>query len=140
MKLDLKKKANHPTSIEETIYLEERLPSYVSKGFELKFNYEVQSKGEFYLLKINERADVPVYCQRCMKEFIQEYHLETELAVCPNEQIAEKYQSLYDVIVASDLIVDLKEILIDNCHLFLPQFHQNIEDCDQNQLKLMQFD
>ena len=140
MKIDIKKKLNLAEKPQEKILMDDRLPAHVARPFELFFNYEVQSKGEFYLLKLHEKAEVPIYCQRCMQEFICDYDLDTELAICPNEQIAEKYHALYDVIVASDDIVDFNEILIDNLHLFSPQFHKNIGDCDQNQLKLMQND
>jgi uncharacterized protein len=120
MKIDIKKKLNLAEKPQEKILMDERLPAHVARPFELFFTYEVQSKGEFYLLKLNEKATVPIYCQRCMQEFICDYDLETELAICPNEQIAEKYHALYDVIVASDDVVDFNEILIDNFY-----FHHN---------------
>lgn len=140
MNIDLKKKAQLAKSSLDTVLIDERLPSHISHPFEIKCQYKVESKGEFYLLKLTEDAVLPVVCQRCSQDFSCEYHLETELAVCSDEKVAEKYQSLYDVIVVKDYLIDLKDILIDNLYLFSPQFHENIENCDQTQLKLMQFD
>lgn len=140
MRIDLKKKVQLAKSSVENVVMDERMPAHIAHAFELKCQFDVESKGDFYLLKIIEDASLPIICQRCSQEFQQDYHLETELAVCPNEQIAEKYQSLYDVIVAQDYLIDLKDILIDNLYLFSPQSHENIENCDQTQLKLMQFD
>jgi uncharacterized protein len=140
MKIDLKKKLNLAQAVVDKVLMDERLPAHVVRSFEMNYRYDVQDKGEFYLLNIKENAMIPIYCQRCMQEFSCDYTLESELAICPSEQIAEKYQSLYDVIVVSDAMVDFKEILIDNLHLFSPQFHQTIEDCDSEQLKLIQND
>lgn len=140
MNIDLKKKAQLGKASLETVFIDERLPSHITDPFELKCQYEVESKGEFYLLKLYEEAQLKITCQRCSQVYSYDYHLVTELAVCSDDKIAEKYQTLYDVIVAQDYLIDLKDILIDNLHLFSPQFHENIESCDQNQLKLMQFD
>jgi len=140
MNIDLKKKAQLAKPVVETVLIDERLPSHIPQAFELKCQYEVVFKGDFYLLIMCEDADLPIACQRCSQDFFHPYHLETELAVCSDEKIAEKYQNLYDVIVCKDYLIDLKDILIYNLHLFSPQFHENIENCDQTQLKLMQFD
>ena len=139
MKLDLKKFINSAPKVAQCISLQERLPAFVAGSFEMEFSYEVIDNGEFFLLKIVENALVPMHCQRCMGEFIQQHHLETEIAVCHNEKLAEKYQSLYDVIVAKDSIVDLEAILVDNCHLYLSAFHQELDECEANQLKSSQY-
>ncbi len=140
MNIDLKKKGLLGKPSLETVFIDERLPSHITHAFELKCQYEVELKGDYYLLKLCEEAMLPITCLRCSQEFSYHYQQKTELVVCSNEKTAEKYQSLYDVIVAHDYLIDLKDILIDNLHLFSPQFHENIESCDENQLKLMQFD
>ena len=140
MKIDLKKKLNMSTMISEKTCIDERLPNHVVEPFEMYYQYHVEDKGDYFLLKLQESANIPIYCQRCMQAFTTDYQLVSELAICPNEQMAEKYQSSYDVIVANDYLVDFKEILIDNVYLFSPQFHLQLADCDQNHVKLMQND
>ena len=72
MKLDLKKFINSAPKVAQCISLQERLPAFVAGSFEMEFSYEVIDNGEFYLLKIVENALVPMHCQRCMGEFIQQ--------------------------------------------------------------------
>ncbi len=140
MKLDIKKLANKGRSQDCSIVLDDRLPSFVDGPVELKFSYNVESRGDYYLLQLEESADVHLVCQRCADTWIYPYHQTHELVICANETVAEKYQLLYDVVVFSDLIMDINEVLIDNLHLFLPKKHEKVDQCNKNQLKLIQND
>jgi uncharacterized protein len=138
MNIDVKKKLNRHLSEVQQVVLDERLPEFVADSFPMNFQYQIEDRGEFYLMKLKEFASVPAHCQRCGERWLCDYQNEVELAICPSEQVAEKYQSLYDVIVVPDLILDIKDVLIDNMHLFLPNKHLEVEKCNQDQLKLMQ--
>lgn len=138
MNIDVKKKSNQNLSEVQKVLLDERLPYYVTESFLMNFQYQIENRGEFYLIKLKEFASIPVQCQRCAEIWFFDYQNEVELAICPSEQVAEKYQSVHDVIVVPDLILDIKDVLIDNMHLFLPNKHLEVDKCNQDQLKLMQ--
>ena len=140
MNIDIRKKANHVKSDIHTLLLDERLPFFVEKPFEIRFEYSVEHKGDIYFLVIDEEGMVPLLCQRCFDECIYDYKHRTELAVCKDDLVVEKYQDSYDIIVLPDLILDIKGVLIDNMYLFLPENHENIDQCNKDQLKLMQKD
>jgi uncharacterized protein len=140
MKIDIKRKGLQDINQWFTVHLEERLPFYVDKPFDMTFTYRVDVHSEYYTLYVEEKGNVPLVCQRCAEEWIYDYHHYSEIAVCGKEEIAEKYQNSLDVIVCPDLIVDIKDILVDNMHLFLPKKHEKIDQCNQDQLKLIQND
>ena len=137
MKIDVKKRVGDDVSNWQQLLIDDRLPYFVAKPFEMRFQYQIENRGEFYLLRLNEETLVPLLCQRCAEVWSYEYHNQTELAICADEQTAEKYQSVHDVIVVPDLILDIKDVLVDNMHLFLPNMHLEVENCNKDQLKLM---
>ena len=140
MKLDIKKLANKGRSQEYSVVLEDRLPSFVDKPVELKYSFNVESRGDYYLLQLEESGEVHLVCQRCADTWIFPYHQIHELAICADEAVAEKYHLLYDVVVFTDLIIDICDVLADNLHLFLPKKHEKVDQCNKNQLKLIQND
>jgi uncharacterized protein len=140
MRIDIKKHAGKGKSSIQTVLLKERLPFIVDKPVELSFSYTIENKGDFYLLQLEEEANIHLICQRCTDEWIYPYHQMHKLAVCADEKAAQKYQTLYDVLVFSDLNVDIDEVLVDNLHLFLPENHEKVDQCNKNQLKLIQND
>jgi uncharacterized protein len=138
MKIDLRKDSHKGKCSGNIIILEERLPMFVNQPIQVEFNYSIQCVNDYYLMQLEEKTSVELICQRCSDLWGYDYSNSHELIVCLNEKKAEKYQAIYDVIVAPDLIVDIKEILLDNMHLFLPEKHEDIDQCNQNQLKLLQ--
>ena len=137
MKIDLRKDANKGKCIGGTIFLAERLPIFVNQPISIDFNYSIQRFDEYYLISIEEKSSVQLICQRCSEAWVEEHAHTTELMICFNEKTAERLQNEYDVIVLPDLILDIKEVLLDNMHLFLPEKHENIDQCNQDQLKLL---
>lgn len=132
MKIDLRKKLNAPKSEEITLLLKERLPHFIPSSFELTFTYQVMLEGPVYLLSLDKKANIPVICQRCMEITQQEFQHHSQIAICAKEEIAQQYQSLYDVVVIPDLIVNLEDILIDDLYLYLTNVHKNIDQCNIN--------
>lgn len=132
MKIDLRKKLNAAKSEEIKLLIKERLPHFVASDVEMSFTYEVAQQGPLYLLNIDEKASISVICQRCMGEFEQPFEHQSQIAICATDKMAQQYQSLYDVIVISDLIVNIEDILVDDLYLYLPNNHKNIDLCNTN--------
>ena len=129
MKIDIRKKANSPKSEDINIILEDRLPHYVLEPIEMMFSYEVEKEGPLYLLTIYENAHPKIQCQRCMEECSQPFEHTSKIAICGSDEIAQQYQSAYDLIVAPDFIIEINDILIDDLHLYLSNFHKKIDQC-----------
>ena len=140
MKIDLKKKSLMNRSEQFQVIINERLPSYIPEPVELTCSYEVKQEGRVLILNLMQRGLIKTECQRCLSAFDHEFSLESEMAVCRSEEIARQYQDSFDVIVAPDDNIELDDILIDNLYLFSASFHNNLELCDRNQIKLMQND
>lgn len=129
MKIDIRKKVNLPKSDEIKLILDERLPYYVLEPIEMSFSYEVIKEGSIYILTVYEYAQPKVQCQRCMEDTVQPFEHESKIAICGSEEIAQQYQSGYDLIVSPDFIIEIKDILIDDLHLYLSNFHKKIDQC-----------
>lgn len=138
MKIELRKYLNKGLVENQQVCIDERLPAYVQGPVQIHFSFSVTDRGEYLLLHLVETAKLELICQRCGDSWPYDYQIQHELAVCPNEEIAEKYQSLYDPIVTEKGILDFLTILTDNMYLFLPVNHENIDGCNQDQLKLIQ--
>jgi uncharacterized protein len=110
--------------------IKERLPSFLVALCQLTATYHIEAKGDYYLVHLRIVGDLKVTCQRCMKEFNSSYDNPTTIAVCRNDERAEQLLELYECIVSSNWQVDLEELVIDELHLYAPQFHPDINDCD----------
>jgi uncharacterized protein len=129
MKIDMRKKVNNFIKEDIQVILDERLPSYVLEPMEMTFSYEIEKEGPLYLLTIHEKANPKIQCQRCMEECTQLFEHTSKIAICGSDEIAQQYQSTHDLIVASDFIIEINDILIDDLHLYLPNFHKKIDQC-----------
>ncbi|MCA0404107.1 MAG: YceD family protein [Proteobacteria bacterium] len=114
----------------ESILLDERLPVFLKAPCRLTATYNIENKDDFYLVNLNVAGDVIVTCQRCMDEFNLAYDNSIILAVCRSDERAEQLLEHYECIVSSNWHVDLKELIIDELHLYVSPFHQEISDCD----------
>lgn len=130
MKICLKNAAQQNASPPTRLQLLDRLPERVHYPSEVTFAYNVSSQDSYYLLTLEVRADLTVTCQRCLQPFQNDYCNQTTLAVCTNEQIAERLMEQWECIVASDNEIDLVEILTDELHLYAPEKHENYADCN----------
>lgn len=110
--------------------LDDRLPVFLTIPCQLTATYHVEAEDDFYLIHLETESNLSIICQRCMQHFNYSYHNKTIIAVCRSEQRAEELLESYECIVASNWQVDLAEIIIDELHLYAPQFHPDINDCD----------
>ncbi|KTD50739.1 YceD family protein [Legionella quateirensis] len=107
----------------------ERLPSFINGPCQLTVTYSIEAKDDYYLIHMQTAGELVIVCQRCLCEFSSQYANQTTIAVCRSEERAEQILELYECIVSSNWQVDLVELVIDELHLYAPQFHAEIEDC-----------
>lgn len=110
--------------------LDQRLPLFIKGPCDLTVAYEVKAEQGFYLLNLRTKGLLALTCQRCMEEFSLTYENATILAVCEQEARAEELLADYECIVSAKGQIDLKELLIDELHLYAPQTHEDQSLCD----------
>jgi uncharacterized protein len=137
MKICLKTQAKQTQLQQIPIVLTERLPSHVKSPCELKCQFHVEKHEEHYLLTLNVTGQVMITCQRCLSVFEYNYDNQTQVAICPNELVAEKLMSNYECIVTHSHEIELNDILTDELHLYLPEKHLNLSDCDPEMEQFM---
>jgi uncharacterized protein len=113
----------------QVVTLKERLPDYVAPC-QLNARYNVEARDKYYLIHLKTTGELDITCQRCMQEFRVPYENQTVLAVCQTDEKAEQMLELYETIVSSNGKVDLVELIIDELHLYAPNVHLEINDCD----------
>lgn len=114
------------------LILNDRLPDFIVAPCQLKISYQVEHKDDFYLINLEVAGDLTCICQRCLKQFSFSYENKTVIAVCRNDERAEQILEHYECIVSSNWQVDLNELIIDELHLYAPQIHPDINDCDDS--------
>lgn len=112
-----------------TIILSERLPNFITAPCHLHVTYQVEAKEDFYLIHLHVTGELPLQCQRCLDEFNFPYDNRTVVAVCRNDERAEQILEHYECIVSANLQISLEDVLIDELHLYAPQFHAEMCDC-----------
>ncbi|KGP63923.1 metal-binding protein [Legionella norrlandica] len=115
---------------ESEVALSERLPSFIRPVCHLKAIYHVEAKEDVYLIHLNVQGNLSIICQRCMDDFTVGYENSTVIAVCRNDERAEQLLSQYECVVSSNWQVDLNELIIDELHLYAPQFHSDFNECN----------
>lgn len=113
----------------KTVKLSERLPHFITSTCQLDVTYHIEVKEDFYLIHLHVKGTLPIQCQRCLDEFNFPYDNMTVVAVSRTDERAEQILEHYECIVSANLQVSLEDILIDELHLYAPQFHPNINDC-----------
>ena len=116
---------------QKQITVMERLPSFVAAPCQLNVGYQVEAKDDFYLIHLTVQGELTIICQRCMHEFQLSYKNPTTIAVARSDERAEQLLEQYECIVSTNWQVSLEDLVIDDLHLYAPQFHQEIKDCDQ---------
>ena len=76
-------------------------------------------------------GELTVQCQRCIQEFNLKYNNSTTIAVTRNDERAEQLLEHYECIVSTNYQVNLEDLIIDELHLYVPQFHEETRDCDE---------
>lgn len=112
------------------VYLEERLPFFINTPCWVDCCYQVQKESRYTLLHMEISAELTVICQRCLSEFSVKHTNKTTLALCETESIANELMSDYECIVVSDGVVSLDDLIADDLHLYVPQKHEVVQDCD----------
>ena len=113
------------------ITLSERLPSFLVSPCTLNVSYEVKARDDFYLINMEVSGELTVQCQRCIQEFNLKYNNSTTIAVTRNDERAEQLLEHYECIVSTNYQVNLEDLIIDELHLYVPQFHEETRDCDE---------
>lgn len=113
----------------QNITVTERVPGFIVGPCQLSVTYNVEAEDDFYLIHLHTVGNLTIKCQRCLQEFIQPYDNTTVIAVCRSDERAEQVLEFYECIVSSNWQVDLNELIIDELHLYAPQFHPEIKDC-----------
>lgn len=121
----------------QNLLLKDRLPDFINPPCQMEVIYSVEANDDYYVMHIQTKSDLNVICQRCMQDFTNVYENQTVIAVCKTDQRAEQLLPLYDCIVSPDWQLDLKELVIDELHLYAPQFHPEMVDCDSEVIKIL---
>lgn len=112
-----------------TVILRDRLPNFLAAPCQLHVEYQVEAKEDLYIIYLHVEGELHIQCQRCLDEFNFPYDNKTVVAVCRNDERAEQVLEHYECIVSENLQVSLEDVLIDELHLYAPQFHSEISDC-----------
>ncbi|WP_058535300.1 YceD family protein [Legionella saoudiensis] len=115
----------------KTVTLSERLPRFVATPCVLNASYHVETKEDFYLIHLHVNGELKLQCQRCLDEFSYPYDNSTIIAACRTDERAEELLEHYECVVAPNLQVSLDDLIIDELHLYAPQFHPETEDCSK---------
>jgi uncharacterized protein len=113
-----------------TVELKERLPAHIVLPCQVACQFVVKSFYRYYLITLKADSILTLICQRCLKEFTYHYRNQTELAVCDSDKMAEQLMDQYECIVSPNELVDLNELLTDELHLYGPEFHPQVSDCN----------
>jgi uncharacterized protein len=125
---DLAKQGQH----NRTVTISDRLPPFIVAPCHLDVRYQIEAKDNFYLVDLHVKGPLIVTCQRCLQEFSLAYENSTTIAVARSDERAEQLLELYECIVSSNWQIDLEDLVSDDLHLYVPQFHNDINDCDQD--------
>lgn len=127
--LYLQELAKHGSQNQQ-LTLKERLPSFLASPCHVNVTFQVEPKEDFYLINLEVSGELVVTCQRCMNEFNLMYNNPTTIAVTRNDERAEQLLEHYECIVSMNYQVNLDDLIIDELHLYVPQFHEETKDCD----------
>ena len=130
MKIEIRKFLNKARIENQQILISERLPAQVMAPVHLDYSFSLEARDDYYILHLNEAALIQLNCQRCGENWEYSYQQSHEIAICRSDEDAEKYQSSYDLMVLPDLNIDILTVITDNLHLFLPIYHEKVENGD----------
>lgn len=137
MKICLKTIAKEEHSQHVNLTLHERLPWQVQPPQALACDYRIDDYKDYYLLTMHVKGMLNITCQRCLSPFYHDFSHETQLAVCKNEAQAERLMEQFECVVSNDDQIDLLEVLADDLHLFAPEKHVHLADCDHEMRQWM---
>ncbi|KTC78228.1 YceD family protein [Legionella brunensis] len=130
MLINLKNSAAKTGVEQATLELHERLPAHINPPCVTHCQFSIESQNNYYLLNLTVNSMLTITCQRCLKEFNYQYVNNTTLAICHSDEIAEKLMEQYECVISEDGHVNLNELITDELHLYVPELHPEISDCD----------
>lgn len=113
-----------------TVLIDQRLPCWINGPVELTCCLTLDPRPNYYVLSLTVQGVLSVSCQRCLGVFEHNYKNKTQLAVCENEEVAEKNMDAYESIIATGYQIDLIELITDELHLYVLQKHTEEMGCD----------
>ena len=126
----LKVCAKQTKSQHAQIQITERLPYHIQSGCTFECDYSVKDFDQYYLLSLKVTGILSINCLRCLDVFPFDYENLLELAICSNEKLADELMHRYETIVSTDATIDLTCLITDELHLYTPEKHLNLEDCN----------
>jgi uncharacterized protein len=122
-------KQAEPTHV--VLRLLDRLPYFVASPCDMTCDVSVEKNHQYYALSLAVQGRVTLICQRCLASFEHSYAHVSELAVCPDEAVAERLMPTMDCVVSEGDDIDLLAIVTDELHLFCPEKHADTFECDE---------
>ncbi|ASQ45813.1 YceD family protein [Legionella clemsonensis] len=113
-----------------TLQLHDRLPAHINSDCKITCQFAVENQNNYYVLTLDVSSNLTITCQRCLKNFNYQHNNVTHLAICSSDEMAEKLMSQYESVIAVNNEVDLAELVTDELHLYTPELHAEITDCD----------
>lgn len=129
---DLAKQREQTTNL----IITERLPAFLLAPCSLTVRYHVEAKDNFYLIHMHTTGLINVVCQRCLNAFVNSFDNQTEIAVCQSYE-QTKLLLQYECIVSNNWQVVLEDLITDELHLYVDQFHFDKNDCDSEIIKIL---
>ncbi|PJD93643.1 MAG: metal-binding protein [Legionella sp.] len=121
-----------------SLTLSERLPDFIQSPCQVDCVFRVDKRSNYFQLSLIVTGQVTVICQRCLATFEHQYAQESQIALCSNDEVAEKLMSSMDCMVHPEEELDLVSIVTDELHLFCPEKHPDPEDCDESAQRYLQ--
>ncbi|OGV40402.1 MAG: hypothetical protein A3F46_01600 [Legionellales bacterium RIFCSPHIGHO2_12_FULL_42_9] len=118
-----------PSERRQDILLEQRLPLFIKAPCSVDCHYQLHTEKGYFLLHMQVKGALTIVCQRCLSEFIHDYNNATVIALCLQEETAEKLMSDYECSVIINGEVELSDLILDELHLYAPQKHADVSHC-----------
>ena len=138
MLVNLKSSAVKAETQSFVLELSERLPAHLIAPCVVNGQFRLKTVDSYYVMELNINAILTISCQRCLNEFSYHYNNYTELAICNSDEDAEQLMERYECIVAVNNQIDLLELVTDELHLYAPEFHPELKDCNDELSRFMQ--
>ena len=105
------------------IVLDSGLPEHLIAPLKFQCRYEIIEQDRYYLLSYQFHASIKYVCQRCLEESKAELAIENTLALCINDDDAEKLMSEFEPVVVKGRSFELEPLLLDELYLSAPLKH-----------------
>ena len=111
------------------VNLDTGLPPWIQSPCEMVCTFEITASQGYYLLDLTMDAVLLITCQRCLGLVEHIYHHQTKLAVCPNDERAERLMECFDCVISKDDQLNLYDVLIGELYLNSPERPHELDNC-----------